>query len=66
MKLPGEAWLEWETSTDQDGSTRVVQRARFAPRGLWGRTYWWSVWPFHGIIFPIMLRRIVTAAEDAA
>ncbi len=63
MKLPGEAWLEWETKTHEDGTTQVLQRARFAPLGLWGRMYWWSVWPFHGIIFPIMLRRIVTAAE---
>lgn len=64
MKLPGQAWLEWETTAEPDGSTRVVQRARYAPRGLLGRAYWWSVWPFHGVIFPIMLRRIVAAAEQ--
>ncbi len=65
MRLPGDAWLEWETSEAQGGPTVVVQRARYAPRGLWGRVYWWTVWPFHGLIFPIMLRRIVSAAENS-
>lgn len=64
MKLPGEAWLEWSTSTGDDGRTLVVQRARYSPRGLWGRLYWWLLVPFHTVIFPIMLRRIVGAAEQ--
>ncbi|NND74191.1 MAG: SDR family oxidoreductase [Ilumatobacter sp.] len=65
MKLPGRAWLEWETSTGDDGASRVVQRARYAPSGLWGRLYWVLLIPFHSVIFPIMLRRIVGTAESS-
>ena len=63
MKVPGDAWLEWETNTLDDGRTEVVQRARFVPCGLWGRAYWIVLVPFHRAIFPRMLRRIVAAAE---
>ena len=63
MLLPGEAWLEWATSTGDDGRTLVVQRARYVPEGLLGRMYWWVLIPFHAAIFPIMLRRICSAAE---
>jgi uncharacterized protein YbjT (DUF2867 family) len=63
MKVPGDAWLEWRTSVAPDGRTCVVQRARFVPRGLWGRAYWYALVPFHQLLFPTMLRRIVAAAE---
>lgn len=63
MRLPGEAWLEWEITTN--GSTsHVVQRARFKPRGLLGRAYWYSVLPFHLFIFPGMLKGIIRDAES--
>ncbi len=61
MRLPGLAWLTWSLSRDGEVTT-ITQTASFRPRGLWGRIYWWSVWPFHGLIFPTMLRRIVAAA----
>jgi hypothetical protein len=43
-----------------------VQRALFHPRGLAGHAYWWSVAPFHGIVFNGMLHNIRGAAERAA
>ena len=46
MKLPGEAWLEFNIKGDQ-----LTQTATFRPLGLAGRLYWYSVYPFHGIIF---------------
>lgn len=58
MILPGEAWLEWRFEPTATG-TRVTQRARFKPRGLWGRLYWYGVAPFHGLVFPGMIRGIV-------
>jgi hypothetical protein len=58
MKLPGDAWIEWRTSPVAGGGTEIVQRARFVPRGILGRLYWWAVVPFHVAIFPVMLRRI--------
>ena len=38
----------------------------FAPKGLWGRLYWWSVWPFHGLVFGGMQRNIARQAEERA
>ncbi|MDH2903041.1 MAG: SDR family oxidoreductase [Actinomycetota bacterium] len=63
MRLPGEAWLEWRITTSPRG-TRLTQLARFKPRGLLGRVYWYSVAPFHGLVFPGLLRGIVTDAES--
>jgi hypothetical protein len=62
MKVPGVAVLEW-TITDTDGRRTLTQEARFLPRGLWGRVYWWAMAPFHGPIFATMARRIVETAE---
>lgn len=65
MRLPGTAWLDFRVAADGAG-TRLLQHARFVPRGLWGRVYWYALVPFHGLIFPRMARRIVAAAEGRA
>jgi len=57
MKLPGEAWLEFKIGEDA-GKKVLYQTATYRPRGLWGRLYWYSVLPFHGLIFPRMVNRI--------
>ena len=62
MRLPGDAWLEWRITAGPRG-THVTQLARFKPRGLFGRIYWYSIWPFHGLIFPGLLRGVVADAE---
>jgi len=54
MKLPGEAWLEFRI----DGNGILTQTATFRPLGLLGRLYWYSVLPFHYLIFSRMLKRI--------
>lgn len=54
MKLPGEAWLEFRIRKDQ-----LVQTATFRPKGLLGRLYWYSVFPFHGLVFQGMIDRLV-------
>ncbi|HSR24718.1 MAG TPA: SDR family oxidoreductase, partial [Candidatus Eisenbacteria bacterium] len=61
MRLPGLAWLELGVETEPH--TTYVQRAVFHPRGLLGHLYWWSVAPFHGIVFGGMARNIARAAE---
>ena len=53
MRLPGEAWLEFKI---EDGLLK--QTATFRPRGLWGRLYWYSVLPFHGLIFKGMIKNL--------
>ena len=57
MKMPGRAWLEWSVIPNADGKgCKVVQRAIYVPRGLWGHLYWWAVWPMHGLVFPSMAK----------
>ncbi len=57
MKMPGRAWLEWSVIPNEGGSgCKVVQRAIYVPRGLWGHLYWWAVWPMHGLVFPSMAK----------
>lgn len=62
MRLPGLAWLEMYDETDDGGGTRYRQRALFHPRGLFGHAYWWSVSPFHAVVFGGMARNITRAA----
>lgn len=63
MKLPGEAWLEFEALPTPEGS-RLRQTAYFRPRGLLGRLYWLVLVPAHALIFERMARRIASTAED--
>ena len=63
MKLPGEAWLEWQVSSDGDGTTVLHQRARFHPRGIAGRAYWWLLLP-HAVIWSRLLAGLVRAAQE--
>jgi len=65
MKVPGAAWLELGIEQDEQGRTLFVQRALFHPRGLAGHAYWWSVAPFHGVVFGGMLANIAGAAQRA-
>jgi uncharacterized protein YbjT (DUF2867 family) len=53
MKLPGEAWLEFKLTDN-----KLVQTATFRPKGLWGRLYWFSVYPLHGIVFRGLIRKL--------
>lgn len=62
MRLPGLAWLEMYAETDSEGRTRYRQRALFHPRGLLGHAYWWSVSPFHAVVFGGMAHNITQAA----
>jgi len=66
MKVPGEAWLEFRIRPSEDGACVLEQQARFHPRGLWGRVYWYGLSPIHSFMFPRMARRIARDAEDLA
>ncbi|MFD8307629.1 SDR family oxidoreductase [Streptomyces sp. NPDC059690] len=63
MRLPGLAWLEMCADTDDEGRTRYRQRALFHPHGLLGHAYWWSVSPFHAVVFGGMARNIALTAS---
>ena len=59
MRMPGLAWLEFVAEKDSAGTgTLITQRALFAPKGLFGHAYWWSVWPMHGLVFPSMVKNM--------
>ncbi|WP_236979039.1 SDR family oxidoreductase [Membranihabitans maritimus] len=53
MKLPGEAWLDFQISDNQ-----LIQTATFRPKGIAGRLYWYAVLPFHGIIFTGLIKKL--------
>lgn len=54
MKIPGEAWLEFHVNDHS-----VDQIATFRPKGVFGRIYWWILYPIHLILFPGMLSKIL-------
>ncbi len=58
MKLPGEAWLEFAVEPDGKGGNQLRQTATFRPHGVLGRLYWFSVLPFHSLLFPRMGARL--------
>jgi uncharacterized protein YbjT (DUF2867 family) len=59
MKVPGEAWLELKI-IQFHGKSYLSQIATFRPRGLWGRVYWYAMFPFHLILFKGMAKQITT------
>lgn len=65
MRLPGRAWLEFEVSSREQGST-IRQTAIFDPVGLAGLLYWYGIYPLHQFVFAGMLRNLARAAEKPA
>jgi uncharacterized protein YbjT (DUF2867 family) len=65
MKVPGRAWLQFET-LPKNGATLLVQTAYFAPKGLPGLLYWYSLYPVHGAIFSGMIAALAAAASRPA
>jgi uncharacterized protein YbjT (DUF2867 family) len=64
MKLPGEAMLTFdlEPVSEAPRRCRLLQTARFKPKGLLGLAYWYLVLPLHGTVFRGMLRGIERTA----
>jgi uncharacterized protein YbjT (DUF2867 family) len=63
MKVPGKAWLQFESAPLPSGGTLLTQTAYFAPRGLLGFLYWYAMWPFHAFLFDGLIRRIAARAQ---
>jgi uncharacterized protein YbjT (DUF2867 family) len=63
MKVPGQAWLQFEAAPYQGEQTLLTQTAYFAPKGLSGLAYWYLLYPFHRVIFSGMIERVVSRAE---
>jgi uncharacterized protein YbjT (DUF2867 family) len=65
MRLPGKAWLQFE-SQPQNGKTLLTVTAYFAPYGLFGFLYWYAMWPFHKFIFDGLTRQVASRARVLA
>jgi uncharacterized protein YbjT (DUF2867 family) len=63
MKMPGEALLEFQIASLNNGQTELKMLSRFLPRGLSGILYWYALYPFHQWIFSGMLRGIAIAIQ---
>lgn len=59
MKLPGQAWLEFDIQPYQ-----LVQTAHFIPHGILGRLYWYSVYPLHIFVFSNLARTVVKSSRE--
>ncbi|MGD2026946.1 MAG: SDR family oxidoreductase [Anaerolineales bacterium] len=66
MKTPGRAWLEFGSIPRSEDKTLLTLGAYFAPRGLMGFIYWYSLFPFHKFIFDGMVRNIAKRAYEIA
>lgn len=64
MKVPGVAWLVFESRPQIDDKTTLVQTAFFAPKGVFGLLYWYALAPIHGFIFDSMIDRLKEMAES--
>ena len=56
MKVPGRAWLQFHVHPQTPGRSLLSQTAYFAPKGVWGLIYWYSLYPIHKVIFAGMIR----------
>ncbi|MEM7167451.1 MAG: SDR family oxidoreductase [Planctomycetota bacterium] len=63
MKVPGTAQLDFHIEALGEGRCRLVQHARFRPRGLLGLVYWYAVLPVHGLVFQRMLNGLRDHAQ---
>jgi uncharacterized protein YbjT (DUF2867 family) len=63
MRVPGQAWLQFQALPQADGRTLLRQTAFFAPKGLFGWLYWYGLYPAHSRIFSGMIRQIARAAS---
>jgi uncharacterized protein YbjT (DUF2867 family) len=64
MKVPGEATLTFEILPFADGTTQLTLLSRFLPQGLAGILYWYTLYPFHELIFFGMAKAIGTATGN--
>ena len=62
MKVPGRAWLQFETAP-VPGGTEIRQTAIFDASGLFGLVYWYALYPLHRFVFAGMLRGIAGRAR---
>jgi len=65
MKVPGQAWLQFDVEPQDSGKSLLRQTAFFAPKGLFGLLYWYVLYPVHALILSGMIRNLAKSAEQA-
>ena len=63
MKVPGKAWLEFESQLQENKKTLFTVTAYFASDGFAGFLYWYAMWPFHKFLFDGLTNRLVSRAR---
>ncbi len=63
MKVPGKAWLEFESEAQENGQTLLTISAYFDAHGLFGFLYWYAMWPFHKFIFDGLTNEIAKRSQ---
>jgi uncharacterized protein YbjT (DUF2867 family) len=66
MKVPGDAWLQFESLPQEDGRTLLRVIAYFDVHGLSGLLYWYAMFPFHKFIFDGLTNRLASRARVLA
>jgi uncharacterized protein YbjT (DUF2867 family) len=64
MKVPGKAWLEFESEPQDNGQTLLTVTAYFDAHGFFGFLYWYAMWPFHSFIFDGLTREIAKRTQE--
>ncbi len=65
MIVWGQAWLEFVVERLEHGGSRLVQTARYYPKGIFGFIYWYSIYPIHAAVFRGMARSIARCASES-
>lgn len=63
MKVPGDAWLQFESMPQEDGKTLLTVNAYFDVHGFTGLLYWYAMYPFHRFIFDGLTNRLASRAR---
>ncbi len=63
MKVWGQAWLEFNVESINPDRARLIQTARYYPRGVFGLLYWFIVYPIHALVFQGLAKAICRRAE---
>ena len=64
MKFPGQAWMQFEAKQQNKEETQLIQTAFFAPKGLSGLLYWYTLYPIHSLVFSGLNRELKRLAES--
>jgi hypothetical protein len=65
LKLPGKAWLLFESQAISKGTSRLVVTVFFEPKGLVGCLYWYLWYVPHRSAFGSTLKVIAKQAEES-